>query len=363
MNLPHSTPKSIVFAHVLNSTIPARREMRRLGIALLGCAAIALGGQRAPAQTSVLTEPVVTPPNSFTPPNFPIPTFPPRHYNVKDFGAQGNGSANDTQAFDQAIQKANSDGGGIVDVPSGTYMVASVQIMSNVELALDDSATLKGLAGAFDAPEPNPYDKFQDFGHDHFHTGLLWGENIDNFAIVGGTIHGGAITHGTPKQGGGDKQIAIKVGRNILIQGVHHINGGHFVYLLNDCQNVTIANDTVVGSRDAIDLMNCSNVQVHDCHYTDCEDDTLGIKTDYALGKTITSSNIYAWNDYFESGCNGVQFGSETAGDFQSRRFAGRAQPQNVRRLQGQFVKSHGRIDYSARSRAVDLQRDKVRGR
>src|SRR5580658_1095835 len=90
MNLPLSTPNRIVFTRVLNSTIPARRGMRGLAIALAGCAAIALGGQRAPAQgTSVLTEPVVTPPNSFTPPNFPIPTFPPRHYNVKDFGAQG----------------------------------------------------------------------------------------------------------------------------------------------------------------------------------------------------------------------------------------------------------------------------------
>jgi polygalacturonase len=45
-------------------------------------------------------------------------------------------------------------------------------------------------------------------------------------------------------------------------------------------------------------------------------DDTIGVKSDYALGRKINSHDIYVWNCYFESGCNGLQFGSETAGDF-----------------------------------------------
>ena len=97
-----------------------------------------------------------------------------------------------------------------------------------------------------------------------------------------------------------------------------HINGGHFVYLLNDCENITIANDVVKGSRDVIDIMGCRNVQVYNCNYTGCGDDTLGIKSDYALGRKIDSENIFAWDCYFETNCNGVQFGSETAGDFKN---------------------------------------------
>jgi hypothetical protein len=69
-------------------------------------------------------------------------------------------------------------------------------------------------------------------------------------------------------------------------------------------------------SRDAIDLMGCRNVAVTGCNFTGCGDDTLWIKSDYALGRRIKTENIYAWDNYFESGCNGLQFGSETAGDF-----------------------------------------------
>jgi len=67
--------------------------------------------------------------------------------------------------------------------------------------------------------------------------------------------------------------------------------------------------------------MGCRNVQVHDCNFTGCVDDTLGMKSDYALGRTIDSANFYVWDNYFESGCNGLQFGSETAGDFHNVNF------------------------------------------
>jgi hypothetical protein len=108
----------------------------------------------------------------------------------------------------------------------------------------------------------------------------------------------------------------VRVGKNLLFKGITHQKGGHFVYLLNDCENVTVAQVVIKESRDAVDLMGCRNVQVYDCNFTGCADDTLGIKSDYALGRKIKTKNIYAWDCYFESGCNGVQFGSETAGDF-----------------------------------------------
>ena len=61
------------------------------------------------------------------------------------------------------------------------------------------------------ATNGNPFDKYQDFGHSHFHDSLMWGENIENFAIIGGKINGGSIGHGDPKPGGGDKLITIPV--------------------------------------------------------------------------------------------------------------------------------------------------------
>jgi polygalacturonase len=255
--------------------------------------------------------------DDFVPPKVPLPTFPDRSFNVKDFGAAGDGQANDTAAVNQAIERSNREGGGTIHFPAGKYMVASVHLMSNMQLLLDDAAVIEGLKEGYDPPETNAYDKYQDFGHSHFHNAVMWGENIENFAVIGGQVNGGGVTTGNPKPGGGDKVFAIKVGKNLLFKNVTHMTGGHFVYLLNDCENVTIEHDVIKKSRDAIDLMGCRNVAVTGCHYTGCGDDTLGIKSDYALGRRIKSQNIYAWDNYFESGCNALQFGSETAGDFE----------------------------------------------
>ena len=265
--------------------------------------------------------------NPFTPPNFPTPKFPDKTYNVKDFGAKGDGVANDTTAINRAIEKCNADSGssgqpqGSVTFPAGRYAAGSIHLKSNVRLLLDKDAVIFGQAGAFDAAEPNPFSKYQDGGHSHFHDALLWGENLENVAIVGGKINGGSIGHGDPKPGNGDKLISVRVGKNLDFENVTHEKGGHFCYLLNDCEGVTLNGVIIKESRDAVDLMGCRNVQIHDCNFTGCGDDTIGVKSDYALGRKINSANIYVWNSYFESGCNGLQFGSETAGDFRNVNF------------------------------------------
>jgi hypothetical protein len=151
----------------------------------------------------------------------------------------------------------------------------------------------------------------------------MWGEKIDNFAIIGGRVDGGHIIEGDNAQGRdiGDKVIAIKSSRNLLFDGVTHESGGHFVYLLNDCENVILANIVIKKSRDAVNLVSCRNVQVHDCSFTGCGDDTLALKSDYALGRKINSSNIYTWNCYFESVANALEFGAESVGDFRNANF------------------------------------------
>lgn len=258
----------------------------------------------------------------FQPPHFPTPTFRAARYNVRDFGATGDGATNDTAAIDRAIDACAAAGGGDVVFPAGTYAAASIHLRSNIRFLLAPDAVITGAARGYAPPEPNPYRRYQDFGHSHFHNALMWGHHLDNFAIVGGHVNGGHIIQGDPRgRPIGDKVIAVRVGRNLLFQGVTHDTGGHFVYLLDDCENVTLDHVVIRKSRDAVDFMGCRNVQVHDCRFTGCSDDTIGVKSDWALGRKLTSANFYVWDCYFESGCNGLQFGSETAGDFHNCNF------------------------------------------
>lgn len=54
-------------------------------------------------------------------------------YDVRDFGAVGDGVTKDTAAIQAAIDAASSAGGGTVELPSGTYVSGSIWLKSNVD--------------------------------------------------------------------------------------------------------------------------------------------------------------------------------------------------------------------------------------
>ncbi|MDR3414800.1 MAG: right-handed parallel beta-helix repeat-containing protein, partial [Nevskia sp.] len=74
---------------------------------------------------------------------------PTKIFNVKtSYAATGNGTSNDTAAIQNAIDAASGAGGGVVEVPAGTYMIAAndnggIRLASNVFLQIDSGATLK----------------------------------------------------------------------------------------------------------------------------------------------------------------------------------------------------------------------------
>jgi polygalacturonase len=120
---------------------------------------------------------------------------PQAGFNVRDFGAKGDGIAIDSRAINQAIAAATKVGGGTVYFPAGTYASYSIRLESHIALYLDQGATLLAAApvgeAGYDAPEPVNNDKFQDFGHSHWHNSLIWGENLVDISILGpGTIYG-----------------------------------------------------------------------------------------------------------------------------------------------------------------------------
>src|SRR5438067_11905571 len=108
-------------------------------------------------------------PDPCTPPNFPLPQFKAASFNVRDFGATGNGRDNDTAAINRAIVKCSASGGGDVIFPAGTYAAASIHLQSGVRFLLDKDAIIVGAKSGYDPPEPNEFDKYQEFGHSHFH--------------------------------------------------------------------------------------------------------------------------------------------------------------------------------------------------
>ena len=128
-----------------------------------------------------------------------------QRFDVRAFGAKGDGASLDTPAINKAIEAASAVGGGLVHFPSGSYLCFSVHLKSNVSLHLSPGAAIvaaetpaSGSGTGYDPPEPNQWDHYQDFGHSHWHNSLIWGEEISNVSILGpGLIWGKGLSRGS----------------------------------------------------------------------------------------------------------------------------------------------------------------------
>ena len=254
-------------------------------------------------------------------------------FNVRHYGAVADGTTNDAPAINKAIDACNAAGGGTVFVPTGIYGSGSIRLKSNVTLALDKGAVLKALPGVMNPWEPNPNDKgLMDSAYYHWQASLIWGENLRNVRIFGpGTLDGAALTRSSKvKKGTGDKGIALKLCKNIEIRNLNIREGGHYAILATGCEDMLIDNVTIKTSRDGLNLSQCKDVKVVHCHidavrYEDGHpaggDDAIKLGSDLSLGKARPSVNITIRNCFLASGCNTLQFGTETIGSFKNIRF------------------------------------------
>lgn len=266
--------------------------------------------------------------------NSAVPTI----YDVRHYGAEGNGKTLDTPAVNRAIEAAAAAGGGTVVFPAGSYLCFSIHLRSRVHLYLSQGATILAAdspkpgeatgynGGSYDAAEPNaPWEDFQDFGHNHWHNSLLWGENLSDLSITGpGLIHGRGLSHGrgsnmlgfpfkAEQAGVGNKAVALKNCRNVILRDFRILKGGHFGLLLTGVDNLTIDNLTIDTDRDGMDLDCCRNARVSNCTVNSPWDDGICPKSSFALGFARPTDNLTITNCYVTGG---YQLGSILDGSF-----------------------------------------------
>ncbi|HYW35459.1 MAG TPA: glycoside hydrolase family 28 protein [Balneolaceae bacterium] len=224
-------------------------------------------------------------------------------YNVKDYGATGNGSTDDTEAVNQAISKAARAGGGRVYFPSGTYRCGSVHLKSHITLFLGRGAILEATNDpkSYDPAEPFPGPQYQDFGHSHWHNSLIWGENLEDVSIQGpGMIYGKGLLREKAKKnsqkGLGNKSIALKKCRNVVLKDFTIKHGGWFGILATGVDNFTIDNLTIDTNRDGMDIDCCRNVRVSNCSVNSPRDDAIVPKSSYALGERRSTQDVTITN-------------------------------------------------------------------
>jgi len=232
-------------------------------------------------------------------------------FNIRDYGARGNGTDVDTPAINDSIAAAARAGGGIVFFPAGNYLCFSIHLASNITLYLDRGAVViaaeNGALGSYDAAESNaPYEAYQDYHHNHWHNSLIWGEGLSNLGIIGGGLFWGrGLSRGDRENkpfaedpGVGSRVIALKNCRNVELRGFSILKGGTMGILATGVDNLVIDGLTIDTNRDGMDIDCCRNVRIANCGVNSPWDDAICLKSSYALGNPRPTENLTITNCY-----------------------------------------------------------------
>ncbi len=202
-------------------------------------------------------------------------------WNVRDFGATGDGATKDTAAFQHALDACAVDGGGEVLVPAGKYLIGSIQLGQRTTLRLADDSLLLGSPDLADYPL---LDIRWEGRWQPGHRALIHAADVDHIAIVGrGTIEGNAATAASNRPPRG----------TLVLEAIHCTDvrwenfsvrqpGNNWATHPTFCRDVTIKNLTIRGQRDGIDVDSCQGVRIEHCDIQ-TGDDSISLKSGRGL--------------------------------------------------------------------------------
>ncbi|MEK0313236.1 glycoside hydrolase family 28 protein [Cohnella sp. 56] len=261
-------------------------------------------------------------------------------YDVRDYGAAGDGNALDTNAINRAIARCHERGGGTVRLSAGVYLSGTVFMRSDVTLYLEAGAVLLGSPNVDDYPKL-PYTS------EHRNTALIAAIGAERFSIEGrGTIDGNGDAYALyeradllrdfdasfTRQGEAyfrenDKAedgpvemksrpgilILILNGRDAQVSRVHirnapnwclHVAGTDGALLTG----LDIKNSLLVPNADGIDVSRSRNVRISDCNI-EAGDDGLAFSPCAEGFGGGANENIVVQNCTIQSRSAGIRIG------------------------------------------------------
>ncbi len=229
-----------------------------------------------------------------------------RVYDIRGFGASGDGKTLDTAALQAAVDACSRAGGGVVLVPAGTFLIGTVELRSFVTLRLEPGARLLGSADGRQYRAADAIPLHGDSTLEDGNCGLLFAVEAVNLTIEGpGTIDGQGLQFHPPTRGalppsgrgGNDRpyHLLFYRCRNLrvrdleLYESAYHSvrvvqctrayfdglyihnrvnynnDGFHFI----SCEHVAVSNCTVWSQDDACALFgSCRFVTVTNCAFS-----------------------------------------------------------------------------------------------
>lgn len=292
----------------------------------------------------------IAPPNTpFEMPEIKPPVFPERTFDIRDYGAVGDGVTVNTKAISGAVAACAEAGGGRVVIPAGVWLTGPIHLKSNINLHIDDKAKLR-FSTRYEDYLPVVFTRWE--GTECYnYSPLIYALNCNNIAITGGGILDGqgkawwgwsklqkpaaqrlygAACKGVPVKNRifGTEEDALRPQmiqlvncKNVLLGGYTSRNSPFWTNHLVYCENVIVRslkllNPENAPNTDGINIDSCRNVYI-DGIYADVGDDAVCIKSGlnedgWRVGRP--TENIVIRNCYVKKAHGGFVIGSEMSG-------------------------------------------------
>jgi len=271
------------------------------------------------------------------------PQFKTAVFNIKDYGAIGDGQALNTLAIEKAIKACSAAGGGIVVIPAGLWLTGPIELKSNVNFHADRGALVTFTTDHTQYPMIDGKTKI-----------LLSGNKLENVGVTGeGVFDGGGDTWRPLKKSKAAPQlwsdlqksgellssdgntlwptkqamegeaylkiikgksgltdadylpardflrptmVSITNSKNVLFDGPTFKNSPQFALNPKNCtnmiiRNVTINNEYYAQNGDGIDLSSCKNAVVYHCT-VNAGDDGICMKSSGNKGDPNTDPGL-----------------------------------------------------------------------
>ncbi|SDU27760.1 Glycosyl hydrolases family 28 [Verrucomicrobium sp. GAS474] len=239
-----------------------------------------------------------------------------RRFNVRDFGAVGDGVTKETLAIQKALDACAEAGGGEVLFPEGTYLTGSIELKSHVHLVLDAKAVLQGSGDKADYPLGTArWEGLMALAY----LALLRADHAEDLAITGaGTIQGDAKI-GTLRNPRAPTLIEFTECKKILLDGPTLHSTHIWTFHPTFCEDVTVRNlmvQTYGSNSDGVDPDSCRHVVIDNCTF-ETGDDNIAIKSGKGqegvkVGRPCEDISIT--NCTFVKGAAAIALGSELSG-------------------------------------------------